>query len=921
VIGHRPSVTYGVLALLVAGPLLAPGLVLAVDLSVVPHPSLPGVYWGIPSGTHSGPVDRLPIDLLFAAAGHIGAVAVLEKLLLLGSIFLAGLGMHRLAPTEDSVGRYFAGLLYAVNPFVYDRLYTGQWYLVLGYALLPWAFRAFLPLARGEWRRAWRFALLAMLVGVASPHMLALLVLLAFLSAGAELVRHRRPATVGAAALGLGLTVLGSLYWLLPRAGVEDLWRHVTPAQLALYQTVSDHTWGLLVNVAGLYGYWNDAAPIKAHLASWPLLALALAALAGLGLAARRRDTVAWAVAIGAGAGFVLALGGRGPLTGSLFTDLLGHVAAARSFREPQKGVALLVFGYAYLGAPAVAALRRSGSHARRLPAIGLAAALIVLPLLYGYRELGGLWGSMSTSSYPASWTDARSVLQREASSSNTLFLPWHGYLALSFAHGRVVGNPAPSFFGTPVLASRSVGEGAAAADNSDPRDAAVAALLARGSQLHSLGACLATLGVSHVLVADQADAARYSFLAQQSDLVVERRWSDLVLYRNTRPTGLVLAQTGSAHGVCGTHVRPVAATVDSPAGIRLARPLPKGETVLLAESFRPDWTLGELHAEPGPGGISRFVSDGRSTGISLGAWHHDLRAYLIGLVALILVALSAPLAGRRRRRRRAAALDPRASRSRVVVVLPTYNEAENLPRMVEALLAVFDRSHLNGSVLVVDDASPDGTGDLADEFARRDPRVAVVHRTAKEGLGPAYAAGFRRALEHGADLVVQMDCDFSHDPDDVPRLVAAADGADLVLGSRYARGGGVRDWGLGRRLLSRAGCTYAQVVLGLGYRDLTGGFKCYRRATLAQLDIDSLRASGYGFQIETTARTHAAGLAVHEVPIVFRDRTAGSSKMSARIALEALLLVPRLRLTGRRPEPPATPRPTGDGQAATAPF
>ena len=837
-----PRLVYAGLALVVAGPMLAKGLVLAVDLAPVPHPHLATDYWGIPSGTHSGPVDRLPIDLLFAAAGHLGVVGLLEKLLLLGSIFLAGLGMHRLAPTEDEVGLYFAGVLYAVNPFVYDRLYTGEWYLVLGYALLPWAFRAFLPLARGEWRRAWRFALLATLVGVASPHMLALLVLLALCSAGAELVSHRRRATVSASALGLGLTVLGSLYWLLPRAGVEDLWRHVTPAQLALYQTVSDHTWGIVANVAGLYGYWNDADPIKSHLATWPLLAFALAALAGLGLAARRRDTTAWAVAVGAAAGFVLALGGRGPLTGGLFTSLLGHVAATRSFREPEKGVALLVFGYAYLGAPAVAALRRHAPQARSLSAVGLAAALIALPLLYGYRELGGLWGSMSTSSYPVSWTEARTLLQREASSSNTLFLPWHGYLALSFAHGRVVSNPAPSFFDTPVLASRSVGEGTAAADNSDPRDAAVAALLARGAQLHSLGACLATLGVSHVLVADEADAAQYSYLARQSDLVVERRWSDLVLYRNTHPTGLVLAATGRARGPCETHVRPVAATVDSPAGIRLAQPVPKGETLLLAESFRPDWTLGGLHAAAGPGGTARFVSDGRSTGISLGAWHHDLRAYLIGLAGLILLALSAPLGGRRKRRRRAPALDPPAARSRVVVVLPTYNEAENLRPMVEALLAVFERSRLNGSVLVVDDASPDGTGTLADGLASRDTRVAVVHRTAKEGLGPAYAAGFRHALEHGADLVVQMDCDFSHDPDDVPRLVAAAADADLVLGSRYVRGGGVRDWGLGRRLLSRAGCAYAQIVLGLGFRDLTGGLQVLspRHARPARPRLDS---------------------------------------------------------------------------------
>ena len=439
-------------------------------------------------------------------------------------------------------------MLYAVNPFVYDRLYTGEWYLVLGYALLPWAFRAFLPLARGEWRRAWRFALLATLVGVASPHMLALLVLLALFSAGAELVRHRRPATVGATALGLGLTVLGSLYWLLPaRASKISGGTSLPPSSRSTRRsrTRRGHPGERRRAVRLLERRRPHQDPSRDLAAARPW------ARRARGARPRRASPrhTAWAVAAGAGAGRARPRRPRPP-TGGLFTSLLGHVAATRSFREPEKGVALLVFGYAYLGAPAVAALRQHRPQARSRSAAGLAAALIALPLLYGYRELGGLWGSMSTSSYPASWTEARSVLQREASSSNTLFLPWHGYLALSFAHGRVVSNPAPSFFEHPCSLRAPSARATAAADNSDPRDAAVAALLARRAQLRSLGACLATLGVSHVLVADEADAALFD-LARQSDLVVERRWSDLVLYRNTHPTGLVLAATGTVRGAC----------------------------------------------------------------------------------------------------------------------------------------------------------------------------------------------------------------------------------------------------------------------------------------------------------------------------------------------------------------------------------
>ena len=199
--------------------------------------------------------------------------------------------------------------------------------------------------------------------------------------------------------------------------------------------------------------------------------------------------------------------------------------------------------------------------------------------------------------------------------------------------------------------------------------------------------------------------------------------------------------------------------------------------------------------------------------------------------------------------------------------------------------------------VLVIDDNSPDGTGEIADRLAAELDAVDVLHRERKEGLGPAYLAGFRRALADGADLILEMDCDFSHDPAGVPRLIAAADDADLVLGSRYVRGGGVGNWGFLRRLISRGGSLYAQILLGLDVRDLTGGFKCYRRAVLEALPLDEIHSRGYAFQIETTYRVLRKGFHVVEVPIRFVDRTEGHSKMSRAIVLEAVWRVPLLRL------------------------
>jgi dolichol-phosphate mannosyltransferase len=233
----------------------------------------------------------------------------------------------------------------------------------------------------------------------------------------------------------------------------------------------------------------------------------------------------------------------------------------------------------------------------------------------------------------------------------------------------------------------------------------------------------------------------------------------------------------------------------------------------------------------------------------------------------------------------------------KAVVCLPTYNERENLEPMVRALLPY------GVHVLVVDDNSPDGTGAIADRLAAEDDRVSVLHRERKEGLGPAYIAAFGQALADGAELILEMDCDFSHDPASVPRLIEAAGDTDLVLGSRYVRGGAVRDWGLVRRFVSRGGSLYAQILLGLRIRDLTGGFKCYRRAVLEALPLGEIHSKGYAFQIETTYRTLRAGFRVREIPITFTDRTVGGSKMSRAIVLEAIWKVPLLRaaaLTGK---------------------
>lgn len=223
----------------------------------------------------------------------------------------------------------------------------------------------------------------------------------------------------------------------------------------------------------------------------------------------------------------------------------------------------------------------------------------------------------------------------------------------------------------------------------------------------------------------------------------------------------------------------------------------------------------------------------------------------------------------------------------RVTVVIPTYNERENLPHIAAAV------THQGYRLLVVDDSSPDGTGELADRLAANEPRMSVLHRRSKEGLGPAYAAGFDRALGEGAEIIIEMDADFSHDPVDLPRLIEAIDqGADLAIGSRYVPGGSTPDWPFGRRLISKSGNLYARLMLGIPIRDATAGFRAFRAEALQTLPYREARASGYAFQVEMAMRADETGLKVVEVPISFRDRTRGTSKMGTGIVVEAMRLV-----------------------------
>jgi hypothetical protein len=620
----RAPVAYLGLALAVAAPLLGGGLVLAVDLALPPHPRLPSDYWGIPSGTHIGQPSRLALDALFVALGKVHAVALGEQLLLLAIVFLGGWGMHRAAPVRYGPARVYAGILYAVNPFVYDRLHAGQWFLLLGYALLPFAWSAFLRLLRGTGRDAPRFAALAAAVGIANAHMAVLLGVLCLVTVVAEALSGRTAAPARRAALGAGLFALLSLYWLVPVPGLTSLWDHVGTAQLRLYSALPAGRWGIGATLGGLGGFWNSTAPVSSFVGVWPAVAAAFVVLAALGLWARRRDPATIAVALAGVLGFLLALGYASSVTGGSFAWVLEKVPPARSFRESQKGLALVAFSYAFLGAAGVEWVRRR-LHGRASAAL---AVVVALPLLLGFRTFDGLWGRLETSTFPASWSDARSVLAERGGQSRTLFAPWSGYIELSFAHYRLVANPAPSFFTTPILASSSVGAGQGVDDTSDPVEGQVASLLTGAAHRADFGACLARLGVGHVLVAHEIGALELDRRLRRgvAGVTLERSWPGLDLYRVDAPTGLVMESLGP--GACDP-VRPVRVTRRGPASYVLDRQVEPSSLVVGLPN--PDeWTLSgrELRYRP---------------------WAAYRRNYALGVVGLVAFAAAALVLYRRR--------------------------------------------------------------------------------------------------------------------------------------------------------------------------------------------------------------------------------------------------------------------------------
>ena len=548
-------------------------------------------------------------------------MSVVQKLLLLAIVFLAGYGMHRLARARVA-GRFYAGLLYAVNPFVYERLVAGQWFLLLGYALIPWAYGAFLSAVRENPRAPWRFAALAAVIGFADAHMAALLIVLCAVTALAEGRRQSRR-QVGLELLALGLALCASLLWLLPTPGLNDLFSHVGHAQLEFYGTLGDPRWGPVLTVLGLGGFWNDLTPPAMALAVWPLFVLLLLALALRGLAVTSDRRVGIAVAVSGVLGAVAALGTASAVTRPVTFWLMDHFAFLRSFRETDKSVALLAFAYAYLGAPAVDEL--VGAPRRRPVAGVLGALALAVPLVYGGRELGGAWGSLHAVQFPSSWKQAAALLRSQAADSRTLFLPFQGYLKLGFARSRVVYNPAPSYFSTPILTGRWVDQDPSHQDVSDPEQNEVRALLADPSR-PDLARCLAALGVGHVLLAHEADWTRLRALEARGDMRIEASWPDLTLLALRQPGALAMTAPAGAGGSCPQGLQPLPARLVSPVRLHLLATVPAGRRLVLGLPDAPKW---------------RRVGDD----VVFTPWPSYRRVYLIAIGGFVLVVVAGVVA------------------------------------------------------------------------------------------------------------------------------------------------------------------------------------------------------------------------------------------------------------------------------------
>jgi hypothetical protein len=601
----RWTVAYTMLGLACAGPLLRPGLVLSLDLSPSLSARLPTAYHGLAQTPNEGSLGRLPIDLIYALLGRLHVIAVSQKALLVAIVALAGLGMHRLLADRSPAAATFGGTLYAINPFVVDRLLGGQWLLLLSYALLPWLVAAFSAALEGQRWAPWRFAALLAAAGAAGPHLAALGLLLCVLRALGDAGPHGRTLRRAGAALAAGGA--GSLLWLIPAPGLHELWDHVGSSQLDYYATVSRGGWGPLPTVLGLQGFFNATSVSSV---TWIIGGLALAALAGCGLAAGRRDPLCRACAAAGLLGVLVAVAPASGLLHGGYADLMDRVAPLRAFREPQKAVALVVFAYAVLGARAV-----DGLLARRRAAARVAVALV--PLALAAPLVPALWSHLRPVHYPRSWSQAGAILAGETHGARTAFLPWHGYLSLGFAHDAVVLNPAPGFFSVPVVASRSVTPDPALDDAAGADDGALRAILDAGPG-HAAARCLAALGISHVLLAHEADWRSAAWLAREPGLTVRARWPDLTLLALRRPGAPAMTVAAGTGGRCPRGLRPLPSRRTSTTTLRLDAPVPAGRRLVLGLPEARRWRVDGAAARYGPWSAYRRIYALAGTGLIL---------------------------------------------------------------------------------------------------------------------------------------------------------------------------------------------------------------------------------------------------------------------------------------------------------------
>lgn len=686
--------SFPVVAALVLGPLVGSGYLHFLDWSPGPQPRLE--LW--PAGP-ARVIPGLPLGLLLAGLQTALSGPAMQRLVLGGVLLLAGVGGYRLVPSSVGVARMAGGLLYMVNPFLYERLLAGQVGLAVSYSLMPHAMCSLRGhLQRSTGRSAVVLALWAWALVAGDSHYIFVLavVLGVVLAVGAA---RRRWGSLGGLALAAGAWLGLSAYWILPNlSGASELAR-VSGLDLELFRTRADPGVGLLPTALGLYGFWRRDWPLpREGLAGWPLLLGAMLVVVGVGLRAtlrKREQVLAVVVGLSGAGGLLLALGDQGP-TGSIFLWMFQHLPGFRIMREPQKFLALLALAYAFfygLGAERVV----TGARSRWARAL-MAALLLALPIVHGYKMLWGFNGYVKPSRYPVSWAGADRIMGEGP--EKLLALPWHLYVAFPWTQGRVVANPMASYFRRGVIVGDNIELGPLRSQSADPRSRYLEFLHANGRSVRRFGNLVAPLGVRYVLLAKVGDWRKYLWLYEQEDLRLVREWSDLALFENREPALQVYAPAGAvevenwgqlpslAEGVRLTDLA-VGVRHPRPGPLRPAPPVPAagsgepvearrqsavrheleeapaGPLVVLAEPYHRGWAYRGVRAAPNLGVTNLFdlrTDPGRERPpgtIEFLGWRRAAAGYATSLVALLAVACRLALGGRALRSRRDA-LDKR---------------------------------------------------------------------------------------------------------------------------------------------------------------------------------------------------------------------------------------------------------------------